>query len=74
MRRHSEGLRVQTEIDNQFLGRAGDAAEVGIQSHYLGIVDFYLHPLRGWRGSLSGRLAARFQRGGGVRLRADQMS
>ena len=70
MRRHSERLRIQAEIDDQFFRRAGNTAEVGVQRHHLGIVDFHLHPLWDLRGSLPGRLAAGFQRGGGIVFRS----
>ena len=74
MRRHSERLRIQTEIDDQFFRRARDAAEVGVKSHHLGIVDFHLHPLWGLRRSLRRGLAGSSPTRGGCRLRACLMS
>jgi hypothetical protein len=39
--RHAEGLGVQSEIENQLLGRAGDATKIRVQAHgvFIGYFD-----------------------------------
>ena len=46
VRGNAERLRVQPEVDDQLLGRPGDAAEVGIRSRDVRVVDLYLLALR----------------------------
>ena len=38
--RHAEGLGVEAEVEDQLLGRAGDAAEIGVQAHGVLVVHF----------------------------------
>ena len=39
--RHAERLGVEAEVEDQFFGRAGDAAEIGVQAHGVLVVHFH---------------------------------
>ena len=50
LRRYPERLRIQPEIDDQLLRRAGDAAEIRVAGQRLRVVDLDLLSLRGGLG------------------------
>jgi hypothetical protein len=57
--RHAERLRVEPEVDNQFLGRARHAAEVRVEGNRLRVVDLDLR----LGGGLRRRLGSLFRHG-----------